>query len=61
MVQSVKHLDFSSGHDLMVREFKPQSDSVLTVQNLTGILYVCLSLPSSTHSHSPVLSLSLSK
>ena len=47
MAQSVKHptLDFGSGHDLRVREFKPHvrlcSGSELTMRSLLGILSLC--------------------
>ena len=37
-------LDLSSGHDLTVRECEPGSDSVLTAQNLLGILSLPFSL-----------------
>ena len=48
MVQSLKRLtlDFSSGHDLMVREFELHVEPhALRVQSLLGILFLLLSLP----------------
>ena len=47
VAQSVKRLTlgFGSGHDLMVRGFKPHTGSVLTTQSLLGILFLPLSLP----------------
>ena len=46
MAQSVKllTLDFGSGHDLRVHEFKPHVGSVLTMWSLLGILFLSLSL-----------------
>ena len=46
MAQSVKRptLDFSSGHDLMVRDFEPRLGSVLIVWSLLGILSLPLFL-----------------
>ena len=57
MAQSVEHLnlDFGSGPDLTLCEIEPHVGSVLTEQNLLGILSLPLSLP--LHS-SPALSLS---
>ena len=55
MAQLVEHLtlDFGSGHDLVVHEFKPHVGLCADVQNLLGILSLplscscslCLSLP----------------
>ena len=55
MVQLVKHLtlDFGSGYDLMVHEFKPHINSALTAQSVLEILSLPLPL-------SCLLSLSLS-
>ena len=36
-------LEFSSGHDLVVCEFKPRLSSVLMVRTLLGILSLLLS------------------
>ena len=48
MAQSVKRLtlDFGSGHDLVVHEFKPRIRLLaLTAQSLLGILFPSLSAP----------------
>ena len=46
VAQLVEHLtlDFGSGHDLTVCEFKPHVGSALTAQSLLGILSLCPSL-----------------
>ena len=64
--QSVKHptLDFGSGHDLTVHEFKPASGSMLTAQSLLGILSLSLSLSLSAPTlllHTLSLSLKIKK
>ena len=60
-VQSVKYLtlDFSSGHDVMVREFKCHvGDSALTVRSLLGILSLSLYL---SPAHTVSVSLKMNK
>ena len=56
VAQLDKHrtLDFGSGHDLTVWEFKPAYGSVLRVQSLLGILSPAFFVP-------PLLAISLSK
>ena len=47
MAQSVKHLtlDSSSGHDLVVLEFKPHNGLCTGRQSLLGVLGLPVSLP----------------
>ena len=63
MAQSIKHptLDFGSGHDLTVHEFKPHELMGRAVQSPLGILSLSLSLCPSLLTLSPLLSKQIKK